>query len=497
MKSSNYWQNRMRAVEAAGYKIGYEAYKQSEDALKQAEREILKQIEKWIHRIADVNGISYAEARKRLSKGELEEFKWDVNEYIRKGHENAISEEWMLELENASARAHISRLEAMKLQLREYIEEAYGAELEGTKKALTAIYESEYYHTAYEVQKGVGVGWEIGGINQNAIDKVLSKPWTVDGREFSDRIWDNRAEMVGKLHQELTRQIVTGDSPDKAIEELSKYVKEDVGRAKRKAGTLIMTESAAIGNQAQHDSFKALGVEEFEVVETLDSHTCETCGEMDGKHYPMEAFEISVTAPPFHPNCRGCTAPYFDDEFQSKERAARDPETDKTVQVENMTYKEWKEGQEKAEKIASGARITDPDSNDGKTFAEMYYEEIRRMNTDAQRIADNLGYDVTEITAIKNYLFIDKSWYHENTGDSTRFEPDCAIAQSWQRLMLGQDIKKHDRTLIEHELLEMKIKRDNPGITHQKAHDLAQETYNYTREVNAFYDSLKKHKKNG
>lgn len=98
-----------------------------------------------------------------------------------------------LKLEDASARAHISRLEAMKLQLREYIEEAYGAELEGTKKALTAIYESEYYHTAYEVQKGVGVGWEIGGINQSAIDKVLSKPWTADGREFSDRIWDNRA----------------------------------------------------------------------------------------------------------------------------------------------------------------------------------------------------------------------------------------------------------------------------------------------------------------
>lgn len=342
MKSSKYWKARMEAVEAAGYKIGYEAYKESEAALNLAEQELLKQIEKWINRIAEENGISYAKARQLLTKGELEEFKWDVNQYIEKGRDNAISGAWMHELENASARAHISRLEAMRLQLRQYIEEAYSVQLGSTRKALTSIYESEYYHTAYEIQKGVGVGWQIGGINTKAVDRVLARPWTADGHEFSARIWDNRAEMVGKLHQELTRQIITGDSPDKAITELSKYVKQEAGRARQKAGTLVMTEAAAIGNQAQHDCFKDLDVEQFEVVETLDSRTCETCGDMDGRHYPMTSFEIGVTAPPFHPNCRGCIAPYFDDEFQPKKRAARDEETGETVMVDNMTYEKWK-----------------------------------------------------------------------------------------------------------------------------------------------------------
>ncbi len=342
MKSSKYWKARMEAVEAAGYKIGYESYKESEAALNLAEQELLKQIEKWVNRIAEENGISYAKARQMLTKGELEEFKWDVNQYIEKGRDNALSGAWMHELENASARAHISRLEAMRLQLRQYIEEAYSVQLGSTRKALTSIYESEYYHTAYEIQKGVGVGWQIGGINTKAVDRVLAKPWTADGHEFSVRIWDSRAEMVGKLHQELTRQIITGDAPDKAITELSKYVKQEAGRARQKAGTLVMTEAAAIGNQAQHDCFKDLDVEQFEVVETLDSHTCETCGDMDGRHYPMTSFEIGVTAPPFHPNCRGCIAPYFDDEFQPKKRAARDEETGETVMVDNMTYKEWK-----------------------------------------------------------------------------------------------------------------------------------------------------------
>ncbi len=333
----------MLAVEARGYKIGYEAYKESEQAFKLAERELLRQIEKWIWRIADENGISYAEAKKLLTAGELEEFRWDVNEYIEKGKENAADAAWIHELENASARAHISRLEAMKLQLREYLEEVFNVENTATETALAKIYESEYYHTAYEVQKGIGVGYEIGGINEKAISRAVKKPWAADGKDFSSRIWDNKAKMVGTLEQEITRQIITGDSPDAAIEALTEYVKSDVTNAKQKAGTLIMTESAVIGNKAQHDSYAALGVKEYEVIETLDTHTCERCGEMDSKHFPMDQFEIGVTAPPFHPNCRGCTAPYFDDEFQPQNRAARDPETGKTVMVDKMTYSEWKE----------------------------------------------------------------------------------------------------------------------------------------------------------
>ena len=76
-----------------------------------------------------------------------------------------------------------------------------------------------------------------------------------------------------------------------------------------------------------------------------------------------------------------------------------------------------------------------------------------------------------------------------------RFDPDCAIAQSWQRLMTGKDIKPHDRTLIEQELLEMKIKRENPSMEHRKAHELATEKIDYPKEALEYYGNLEKHKK--
>lgn len=145
--------------------------------------------------------------------------------------------------------------------------------------------------------------------------------------------------------------------------------------------------------------------------------------------------------------------------------------------------------------LISGARITDLNSAEADEFAEMYYEEIRHFSTDSKKIADNIGKEESDIRKIKAYLFEDDSLIDPDTGESRQFDPDCAIAQSWQRLMNGKDIKLHDKTLIEHELLEMKIKQENPGIDHVKAHELASEKYNYPKEALEYYGNLKKHKK--
>lgn len=146
--------------------------------------------------------------------------------------------------------------------------------------------------------------------------------------------------------------------------------------------------------------------------------------------------------------------------------------------------------------IISGARITNIFSQEADKFAEMYYKEIRSFSTDTKRIAENLGKKESDIKKIKAYLFEDNSLLDVDTGERRRFDPDCAIAQSWQRLMTGKDIKPHDKTLIEHELLEMKIKKENPNMEHWKAHELASEKYDYPKEAMEYYGNLEKHKEN-
>lgn len=143
----------------------------------------------------------------------------------------------------------------------------------------------------------------------------------------------------------------------------------------------------------------------------------------------------------------------------------------------------------------SGARIINTYSKEAEEFAEMYYKEIRSFSTDTEKIAKNLGKSEDDIRKIKAYLFEDNSLYDPDSDTWRRFDPDCAIAQSWQRLMVGKDIKPHDRTMIEHELLEMRIKKDNPSITHYEAHEMATEKYDYRKEAAEYYGNLEKHKK--
>ena len=203
------------------------------------------------------------------------------------------------------------------------------------------LFESGYYHTAYELQKGFNIGWDIAGLDQSQIEKVLAKPWAVDGKNFSERIWGNKQKLISEVHGELTQNIMLGADPQKAIDSLAKKMKT----SRYNAGRLIMTEEAYFSSAAQKDCFEELGVEQFEIVATLDSHTSDICRSLDGKHFPMKDYQPGVTAPPFHVFCRSTTVPYFDEDFGDiGERAARDEETGKTYYIpDDMNYQDWKE----------------------------------------------------------------------------------------------------------------------------------------------------------
>lgn len=269
----------------------------------------------------------------------MEELKWNVQEYIKHGKENAVNEEWMKQLENASAQYHINRLEALKLQMRQSMENLFSDQQKTIDGTMRKVYKSGYYHTAYEIQKGVGVGWDLAKIDDRKIRKAINKPWAADGKNFSERIWGNRQRLINEMNTTLTQNIILGQDPQKAIDTIAKKL----NTSKLNAGRLVMTEEAFFSSAAQKDCFAELDVEQYEIVATLDSHTSDICQDMDGKRFKMSEWEVGVTAPPFHVNCRSTTVPYdpdFDDDVGM--RAARDEETGKTYYVpENMTYKEW------------------------------------------------------------------------------------------------------------------------------------------------------------
>jgi len=329
----------MKNMEDALKDQGYAYVENLERQFSLAQEEVEKQIAAWYQRFAVNNEISLADAKRLLSGRELEEFRWTVGEYIAYGQQNALDGAWMKQLENASARVHISRLEALKLQLQQQAEALYGSSLSAADAAVRELYLGSYYHTAFEVQKILGVGWPLAALNESAIRKVLSRPWTTDGQTFRDRCWTNKQSLVNSVNTQLTQMIIRGEAPDDAIRAISKQF--SVSRAK--AGRLVMTESAAFASAAQKDCYNDLDVERFQVIATFDSDTCNLCGDMDGQVFPMSEYEVGLTAPPFHPWCRCCTAPYFEDMAGIGERWTRNPDGTTAKVPPDMTFDEWRQ----------------------------------------------------------------------------------------------------------------------------------------------------------
>ena len=334
-KNSNYWQKRTLQLEDALHNKGIEYYHDLERLYKRAARETEKEISKLYSRLATENGITLSEAKKLLTSNELEEFRWSVQEYIKYGKKNKVDKLWTKQLENASLKYRISRLEAMKIHMQQQVEVLMGNELDSFSKVMTDIYTESYYRNAYIIQTGMGVGHSFASLDANKIEKVLSKPW-IGNKNFSQRIWgDHRTTLINDLHTHLTQSIIRGEAPDRAIKFIS--MKYDV--AKHRAGNLVMTESAYFGTKAQQDCYKELDVEMQEFVATLDHRTSDICQAMDGKVFKTSELEIGVNAPPLHGRCRSVLVPYFDDNIT--ERAARGKDG-KTVYIKgNLSYEDW------------------------------------------------------------------------------------------------------------------------------------------------------------
>ena len=146
--------------------------------------------------------------------------------------------------------------------------------------------------------------------------------------------------MQTQLMESLTTMMVQGKNPQTLASDFAKKM----NTKKFDAYRLLHTESSFLINEATHAGYKADGVEKYQILATLDSKTCDICGDLDGKVYEVEKAITGKNMPPFHCFCRCTDFPYYDGtDTSDMTRVARDPRTGKYVDVPaDMTYKEWK-----------------------------------------------------------------------------------------------------------------------------------------------------------
>lgn len=338
MNNADYWRGRFSIMADAAQKKADRCVADLEEMYREAEQAVQKDIESWYARFAANNGLSLSDARKMLTTGQMDEFRWTVEKYIQVGEQANLSPEWLKKLENASARFHVSRLEAVQIQIQQQMELLYGNQVDSIDGLLKQVVSNGYTRTAYEVQKQIGLGWDITALDQKKLETLLSKPWTADNKTFRDRCWEGKANLVSGVQTSLTQGLLRGDSSQKITDD----VKRRFNVSRYQAGRLVHTETTYFNAASARESYKELGVDKVEIIETLDSHTCDICGPLDGTVIPLSQFEPGVTVPPFHPNCRGTTAPAISPDVLG-ERAARDQDGKVYYVPSNMKFSDWKQ----------------------------------------------------------------------------------------------------------------------------------------------------------
>ena len=309
MDSKIYW--AQREAEALKHRITDE--KQYDKEIKRIYQDMLdacqKEIDSFYAKYASQEGISIAEAKKRVKKLDIAAYERKAKRYVRtKDFSKKANEE--MRLYNATMK--INRLEMLKANI--------GLELiaghDELEKFMGKILQDR---TEDELKRQAGILGKT--VRNNAAKAHAIVNGSFHNGTFSDRIWQYQDLMREDLGKILQTALIQGKNPRAVAKDLRKYW---YGNDPRTGGgatycmeRLMRTELARVQTEAQKQSFERNGFDFYEFIcnKNPTKHgTCDICKALDGKYFKVADMMPGENAPPMHPHCRCSTAAWEDDE---------------------------------------------------------------------------------------------------------------------------------------------------------------------------------------
>ena len=304
MNSRDYWAKREE--EALKHYIKDEAEYQKE--LHRIYQNMLdacqKEIDGFYGRYADAEGISIAEAKKRVSKLDIAAYERKAKRYVKDKDFSAKANEEM-RLYNATMK--INRLEMLKANIgleliagHDELEKFMGGILKGRTKA--------------ELKRQAGILGKTVRNNAQKANAIVNGSF--HNGTFSDRIWQYQDLMRVELGRLLQAGLIQGKGARAIAKDLKKYWygndPKTGGGAQYCMERLMRTELARVQTEAQKQSFIRNGYTQYTFI--VNGGCCPICEGIKNKHFDVEDMMPGENAPPMHPNCRCSTAAYMDSE---------------------------------------------------------------------------------------------------------------------------------------------------------------------------------------
>lgn len=300
-----------------------------------------KEIESFYGKYASTEGITLAEAKKRVSELDIEAYARKSKRYVAdKNFSDRANEE--LRLYNLTMK--VNRLELLKANL--------GLELLRGYDELDAFLEEILQgRTLDELRRQAGILGETVRNNAKAASAIINASF--HNATFSDRIWSNQSLLKIELDRLLQSGLIQGKNPRALARELRKKFDSSRYNAER----LMRTELARVQTEAQKQSFLRNGFEYYEFV--ANGGCCDLCSALDGKHFRVRDMTPGENAPPMHPNCRCSTAAWEDSE---------EYEAWLDFLSRGGSTEEWNQ-RGKAEWLKKSGKVLDNSGNNGKMKA--------------------------------------------------------------------------------------------------------------------------------
>lgn len=269
-----YWNKRseQRIVDAEN--LTTDMLKKLKKTYEKAYLELEKEINAFYGKYSTETGLDITEVRKRLDPKELKTFKEQLKQYYdevkRLGGYSKDTKEYLREL---SAKAYISRLDALQAQLRFQIETLYRQVNLDVSDSLQDGYKETYYKTTFDNQKGIGFAYSFNALDDNKVKVAISQNW--QGSNFSDRIWNDKNKLIETINQKIPQGVALGQNPRKVARDIAKSLDTRYSNCER----LARTEMNHIANESQKLAYKETPeiLQQYKILATLDNRTSEIC----------------------------------------------------------------------------------------------------------------------------------------------------------------------------------------------------------------------------
>ena len=314
--STEYWRKREEENLKKNLLTEEEYVQHVHDILDYTADQIQKEINGFYTKYARREGISLAEAKRRIKSADVEEFARKAKKYVK---EKNFSKQANEEMRLYNATMKINRLELLKANIGLELVSGFDELQKYNEEILTD-------RTKEELERQAGI---LGGTVQNN-EKMVSS--IVNGSfhnaTYSERIWLYQDMMRNELDKLLRQGLIQGKNP----RQLATHLQKLFGTCKYVAERLMRTELARVQIDAQKQSFEKNGYEQYTFL-SLGS-ACGSCRALNGKHFDVSKMMPGDNAPPIHPNCRCSVSAYMDDESYE--------EWLNTCKEHGLSYEEWK-----------------------------------------------------------------------------------------------------------------------------------------------------------